>query len=62
MDAHYDTGDRELYDLRVDPYQLQNIVDAVSPDFVTRLDDHASQLNACRREACRQLENLALTP
>ena len=62
MYAHYDTGDRELYDLRVDPYQLQNIVDAVSPDFVTRLDDHALQLNACRGEACRQLENLSLTP
>ena len=60
--AHYDTGDRELYDLRVDPYELQNIVNLASPDFVARLDEQALELNGCGASQCRALEDLSIVP
>ena len=61
MYAHYDTGDQELYDLRTDRYELQNIVGSVSPDFVAR-HDYALKLNACHAQTCRELEALRVLP
>ncbi|MFO1047420.1 MAG: sulfatase [Geminicoccaceae bacterium] len=62
MYAHYDTDERELYDLRTDPYELQNIAALASPEFLAKLDERALQLNACQGDSCRALEDEPVIP
>jgi hypothetical protein len=54
MYAEYTEGDAELYDLRRDPYELDNLAgdpayDAVRAKLGARLDS----LRDCAGEACR---------
>lgn len=46
--------DRELYDLRTDPNQLDNAINAVDPALVQRLAARVAALKGCSAEACRQ--------
>lgn len=62
MYAHYDTDERELYDLRTDPYELQNIAALAAPEFLAKLDERALQLNACQGDSCRALEDEPIVP
>jgi N-acetylglucosamine-6-sulfatase len=60
--AEYDTGEREFYNLAVDPYQLDNVVDQV-PELV--LSEYATRLDAlaeCIAADCRSLEDKPLPP
>jgi arylsulfatase A-like enzyme len=59
--AEYETGERELYNLRKDPYQIANIA-RVAPksllrDYSRRLD----ALAACAGPECARLENDPIT-
>ncbi|HVT17016.1 MAG TPA: sulfatase [Thermoanaerobaculia bacterium] len=49
----YSTGERELYDLRADPYELQNIVKTADPALLARLDSWLQALHKCRGADCR---------
>jgi hypothetical protein len=54
------THERELYDLRVDPLQLQNV--SGDPDFFTEielLDTWLEDLSSCARAGCRAIEDAA---
>ncbi|WP_228282187.1 sulfatase family protein [Rubrobacter tropicus] len=52
----YRTGERELYDLRKDPYQLDNIYDS-APEKLTRwLEAKLAVLNQCETDNCRAAE------
>lgn len=46
---------RELYDLRVDPYEMRNLVadNSAPPDLVQRLSARVSQLAKCAGQSCR---------
>jgi N-acetylglucosamine-6-sulfatase len=47
--VEYEAGERELYDLRKDPYELHNMHDSADPDLISRLD----ALRDCAGEGCR---------
>lgn len=49
----YSTGERELYDLGADPYQLHNLVKTADPALLARLDAWLTALHKCRGADCR---------
>jgi N-acetylglucosamine-6-sulfatase len=49
----YVTGERELYDLRRDPYQLENKVERVNPELVDQLSARVRFLKKCAGYTCR---------
>jgi N-acetylglucosamine-6-sulfatase len=49
----YDTGERQLYDLRADPDQLRNIVSTADPKLVQGLADRVAALRTCKGADCR---------
>lgn len=58
----YSTGEREYYDLRVDPYQLNNAVDDLPPDVRAYFSERVAELSNCRESACREAEDRAPFP
>ncbi|MCB1006264.1 MAG: sulfatase [Acidimicrobiales bacterium] len=52
----YATGERELYDLATDPYQLTNLAGALAPDDQQVLDDRLAELATCVAATCRAAE------
>jgi len=55
--VEYETGERELYDLAADPYQLQNIVASVPRELIDRLSSRLATLRACRGQTCARMED-----
>jgi N-acetylglucosamine-6-sulfatase len=52
--VEYKTGERELYDLDQDPYELQNVADDPGYDRVrARLALRLQKLDQCKGESCR---------
>lgn len=58
----YATGERELYDLRRDPDQLENLAEDVDEDVLMRLSRILAALKRCAGESCRQAEARAVPP
>jgi len=57
------TGEKELYDLNADPYQLQSISrTANSEQLYSTLESRLNALRACSGEACRSAEWATITP
>lgn len=54
------TGERELYDLRADPWQLDNIATTADAELIQALDARTRDLAACSGDRCRELEDLPL--
>jgi N-acetylglucosamine-6-sulfatase len=59
--AEYGTGERELYDLAADPYQLDNVVETADPALVAALAARLAELRTCGGAECRRLEDLVPT-
>ncbi len=55
--VEYGEGERELYDLKRDPYQLENIAAKTDPLLVKALSARLEQLAACKAASCRQIED-----
>ncbi len=55
--VEYGTGERELYDLRKDPHQLNNRYDAADPEHLRRLKGRLALLRGCSGDNCRAAEN-----
>ncbi|MGH2436121.1 MAG: sulfatase/phosphatase domain-containing protein, partial [bacterium] len=55
--VEYATGERELYDLRRDPYQLQNIYQSADQNFVSALSARLAALKQCVGATCRAAED-----
>jgi N-acetylglucosamine-6-sulfatase len=53
----YASGDRELYDLRADPYEVQNLYETADPALVTQLESWLEALSDCAGETCRVAED-----
>ncbi len=60
--VEYSTGELELYDLRADPYQLQNIASAASRWLIQQLRQRARALASCQADTCRALEDAPMLP
>jgi arylsulfatase A-like enzyme len=54
--VRWKTGDRELYDLRRDPYELENVSDEAAPLTLARFKTRAKLLSDCRGSSCRAAE------
>lgn len=55
--VEYASGERELYDRRIDPYEMDNIVDRADPDTVAAYSERVTALAGCARDRCRDLED-----
>jgi arylsulfatase A-like enzyme len=60
--VEYGTGEREMYDMRTDPFQLQNAAASADPALLARLSQLTAVLNACKTDHCRQLEDAPVGP
>lgn len=49
----YATGEREFYDLKVDPHQLRNVAGTLAAERVRLLDQRLVALQACAGATCR---------
>ena len=58
--VEWSTGEREIYFLRADPYELDNRAACASPALLAETAALTAALHACEGDSCRQLE--LLTP
>ncbi|MEP7200510.1 MAG: sulfatase, partial [Chloroflexota bacterium] len=49
----YVTGEKELYDLKADPYELQNIINMAKPDLIKVLAAQLAAFHQCVSVTCR---------
>ncbi len=54
--VEYKTGEHELYDLREDPHQLENIYGEAPEDLLRRLNSQLDSLRQCEADGCRAAE------
>lgn len=52
--VEYVSGERELYDLRADPYELKNLAGSAAPGLVSELSKRLRFLEHCAGESCRR--------
>lgn len=52
----YENGERELYDLENDPFQLENKYETADPDVLRRMENRLEELRNCEGESCRVAE------
>jgi arylsulfatase A-like enzyme len=55
--VEYATGERELYDLETDPYELENVYESVDPTLIEDLKTRLDALRSCTEAGCREAEN-----
>jgi arylsulfatase A-like enzyme len=58
--VEYGTGERELYDLAADPFELDSLHTRAAPQFLARLAERLQALSRCAGESCRELDGQAL--
>src|SRR5215208_17605 len=54
--VEYKTGEHELYDLRKDPYELDNEYATAPPDLKQKLEKQLDALRKCKAQQCRTAE------
>ena len=57
--VEYETGEKELYDLQADPYELDNIYESADTSLIDNLKAALDALRSCSEEGCREAENAA---
>src|SRR5215208_2352667 len=55
--VRYATGEKELYDLSTDPYELKSLHDSASSELKERLGSRLDALEGCAAQSCRSAEN-----
>ena len=55
--VEYITGERELYDLKEDPYQLRNLSAIADPALIKQLSSRLAELRQCAAASCRAAES-----
>lgn len=58
--VEHGTGERELYDMSADPYQLSNLAESTEPVVLKALSSRLLQLANCAAANCRSLEDLPI--
>jgi len=54
--VEYKTGERELYDLEEDPYELRNLYATAPADLKRQLEEQLDALRQCAAEECLTAE------
>jgi N-acetylglucosamine-6-sulfatase len=60
MYAEYGNGDKELYDLRKDPLQLNSMDKTASPALLASLQAMLAKLRVCAGESCHTAEEMSI--
>ena len=60
--VEYADGERELYDLRNDPFEMHNVVDSTDPQTVAELHAQLIALSACAGDSCRVADSMIVNP
>jgi N-acetylglucosamine-6-sulfatase len=55
--VEYEGGERELYDLMDDPYELKNAYPDADPALLAKMHYRLEALKGCEGEACRTADN-----
>jgi hypothetical protein len=55
----FENGERELYNLRKDPYQLENIAGSADEALLRALSAWLNSLNHCTAAGCRTAEEFS---
>jgi N-acetylglucosamine-6-sulfatase len=55
--VEYESGEKELYDLQADPYELDNIYETADPALVQDLKTKLDALESCTGVGCREAED-----
>jgi arylsulfatase A-like enzyme len=58
--VEHDTGERELYDLLADPYELENLITIADPTELASMSERLAELQVCAADTCRVAENRPL--
>ena len=58
--VEYPDGPRELYDLSVDPYQLDNLAATIDPGLLQAFSARLAELQVCAAAECREAEDGSL--
>ena len=56
--VEYENGEKELYDLEADPYELESIHESADPSLVEDLQAKLEALKSCSEEGCREAEDV----
>jgi N-acetylglucosamine-6-sulfatase len=54
--VEYKTGERELYDMHQDPFQLENSYRSTDDTFIAQLEDRVRAIRECAGPTCRTAE------
>lgn len=54
----YRNGERELYDLKADPYEMNNVARTVDPSISAQLNAQLQALRACAGPTCRTADSM----
>jgi len=55
--VEYANGERELYDLEADPYELENVYESAAPALIEDLKTRLDALRSCTEAGCREAED-----
>jgi N-acetylglucosamine-6-sulfatase len=55
--VEYDNGEKELYDLQNDPYELESLHESADPSLVEDLKARLEALRSCEGDGCRDAED-----
>ncbi len=58
--VEYSDGERELYDLKQDPYELSNLISTADPGLLSQFSAWLKALRACSAASCRTAEQIGL--
>jgi arylsulfatase A-like enzyme len=58
----YATGEKELYDLKKDPAELNNIASTVSSALLKKFQERLNEMRGCAAEQCRKAEDKPVAP
>ncbi|RCJ21431.1 hypothetical protein A6770_30330 [Nostoc minutum NIES-26] len=59
--VEYKTGAKELYNIKKDPYQLNNLASNADPALLKRLAKRLNKLRTCQADSCRAIEEQPFT-
>ena len=56
--VEHENGERELYDLQNDPYELENVYETADPSLIEDLKARLEALKDCEGDGCREAEDV----
>ncbi len=55
--VEHDNGEKELYDLQTDPYELDNVYESAYPSLIENLKAKLDALKSCSKKGCQEAED-----